>query len=160
MQRLRLKQGLRLRVMALALRMAGHARAADRLLSGWKVSWRSTLGLNTCAPVVSCHAAQAFWIPACCLASLCICGQTLEQAGQAKRCCRDSAMPQHAWLQVWKLYNTSTMDFNLFFCCAAVRRLHALLPDQERGVIRPLWQVLHIDVYLEPTASFLCLYAL
>lgn len=37
LQRLRLRQGLRVRAIALGLRVAGHRSVADRLLSGWKV---------------------------------------------------------------------------------------------------------------------------
>ena len=40
-QRLRLRQGMRLRAIALALRLGGQARVADRLLAGWKVTLAS-----------------------------------------------------------------------------------------------------------------------
>ncbi len=43
--------------------------------------------------------------------------------------------------QVWKLYNTGCMDFHLFFCCGNVKRLAAMLPEEERHAVRPLWQV-------------------
>jgi hypothetical protein len=33
------------------------------------------------------------------------------------------------------------MDFSLFFCCASVQRLAARLPQAQRALIRPLWQV-------------------
>lgn len=50
-------------------------------------------------------------------------------------------------VQVWKLYNTGCMDFHLFFCCANVRRLASLLPEEERQSIKPLWQVtIHLSV--------------
>ena len=42
---------------------------------------------------------------------------------------------------MWKLYNTGCMDFHLFFCCANVKRLAAMLPEEERLSVRPLWQV-------------------
>ena len=45
------------------------------------------------------------------------------------------------YVQVWSLYNTDCMDFHLFFCCANVKRLAALLPEEERASVRPLWQV-------------------
>jgi len=33
------------------------------------------------------------------------------------------------------------MDFHLFFCCANVKKLAAMLPDEERNSVRPLWEV-------------------
>ncbi|EIE27188.1 hypothetical protein COCSUDRAFT_55211 [Coccomyxa subellipsoidea C-169] len=75
--RLRLRQGLRLRSIAVGLRLAGRPALADRLLSGWKV---------------------------------------------------------------WKLYNTSSMDFHLFFCYANVERLHGGLDAAESALFKPLWQ--------------------
>jgi hypothetical protein len=41
---------------------------------------------------------------------------------------------------VWKLYNTSSMDFHLFFCCHNVRRLQWTLAADESALIKPLWQ--------------------
>ena len=46
-----------------------------------------------------------------------------------------------SWPQVWKLYNTSSMDFHLFFCCANVERLHGGLDAAESALFKPLWQV-------------------
>lgn len=37
-QRLRLRQGVRIRTIAMGLRLAGHGKMADKLLSGWKVT--------------------------------------------------------------------------------------------------------------------------
>ena len=45
LQRLRLRQGLRLRAIAVGLRVAGRPALADRLLSGWKVR---LAGAHTC----------------------------------------------------------------------------------------------------------------
>ncbi|CAL8462842.1 g2376 [Coccomyxa elongata] len=42
--------------------------------------------------------------------------------------------------KVWKLYNTSSMDFHLFFCCCNVAELQGMLSDKERTIIKPLWQ--------------------
>lgn len=46
-------------------------------------------------------------------------------------------------LQVWKLYNTSSMDFHLFFCCHNVEQLEGRLDESERSLLKPLWQVTH-----------------
>lgn len=44
-------------------------------------------------------------------------------------------------MQVWKMYNTSCMDFHLFFCCRNVERLQGMLVEEEQNIIKPLWQV-------------------
>ena len=47
---------------------------------------------------------------------------------------------------MWKLYNTSCMDFHLYFCCANVDALASLLCPEERQFVRPLWQVQYVAI--------------
>ncbi|KAK9907611.1 hypothetical protein WJX75_006988 [Coccomyxa subellipsoidea] len=76
-KRLQLRQGLRLRAVAVGLRLAGRRKVADRVLSGWKL---------------------------------------------------------------WKLYNTTSMDFHLFFCSHNTEQLHGRLTESEHSLFKPLWQ--------------------
>lgn len=59
-------------------------------------------------------------------------------------------------LQVWNLYNTHHMDFHLFFCCANVRKLAAMLPEDERSSVRPLWQVMINATHASSDTACLC----
>ncbi len=44
-------------------------------------------------------------------------------------------------MQAWKTYNTSELDFNLFFCSRNAQQLERLLPDAERAAAPLVWRV-------------------
>lgn len=45
-------------------------------------------------------------------------------------------------MQLWKLYNTTSMDFHLFFCSHNTEQLHGRLTESEHSLFKPLWQVM------------------
>ncbi|BDA50523.1 probable fatty acyl-CoA reductase 1 [Coccomyxa sp. Obi] len=74
---MRIKHGIRFKLMAAGLRMAGHKKVADMIKSSWKV---------------------------------------------------------------WKLYNTKTMDFHLFFCCRNTMELQSLVTPKEAIDMKMVWE--------------------
>lgn len=43
-------------------------------------------------------------------------------------------------VQAWKTYNTSKLDFNLFFCSRNSQQLERLLPDDEAAAMPLVWR--------------------
>ncbi|EIE20590.1 hypothetical protein COCSUDRAFT_48572 [Coccomyxa subellipsoidea C-169] len=74
---MRMKHGIRFKLMAAGLRMAGHKKVADMIKSSWKV---------------------------------------------------------------WKLYNTKTMDFHLFFCCRKAMEIQSLVAPEEALDMKMVWE--------------------